>query len=238
MRKLGLAVAALVLLALVAYGVGLGIYAFASTQPPVSTQPHTPEQARRTLERLRLAREYPFANRFILLPHGRMHYVDEGAGPVTLCLHGNGSWSLECAEFVKLRSAKARVIAPDLVGFGLSEKPARPPDEVIQAHAADLAALVEALDLHDVQLVVSHSSAPIATRLVRLEPKRVHSTLIEAKRDSESALAMSLAQMPVLGEIVVQGLGGLSPGFAHGPLGRTQGNWHERANSLALARAD
>ncbi len=239
MRTLALAAAALVLVALIAYGVGLGIYAVASTQPGIATQPRTPEEARRTLERLGLAGAYPFANRFVLLPHGRMHFVDEGSGPVTLCLHGNGSWSLECAAFVKLRSAKARVVAPDLIGFGLSEKPALPAErDVLDAHAADLAALVEALDLRDVQIAVSRTSAPIATRLVRLSPERVRSTVLEEDRVAQNALAASLARAPVLGEVVVQGLGGLSPGFAHGPFGRLQGSWNERESSLALARAE
>lgn len=239
MRTLALAAAALLLVALIAYGVGLGVYAVASTKPRVATQPHTPEEARRTLERLGLAAAYPFAHRFILLPHGRMHFADEGSGPVTLCLHGNGSWSLECAPFVKLRSATARVVAPDLIGFGLSEKPALPDGrDVLDAHAADLAALVEALDLRDVQLVVSRTSAPIATRLVRLAPTRVRTTVLEEDRFAQNALAASLARTPVLGEVVVQGFGALSPGFARSPFGRLQGNWNERESSLALARAD
>jgi pimeloyl-ACP methyl ester carboxylesterase len=238
MRILALVLGAVIGLALIAYGAGLGIYAVASTKPRISTQPRTATEAQRTLERLELARDYPFAHRFALLPQGRMHYIDEGSGPVLLCLHGNGSWSLECAELVKARSAKARVIAPDLVGFGLSEKPSRPPVDILDAHAADLAALVEGLDLRDVQIVVSHSSAPIANRLVQLAPERVRSTVLEERRVSDPTLAKALARTPVLGDLVVQGFGGLSPGYAHGPFGRVQGNWDERESSLALARAD
>ncbi len=237
MRKLGFAIASALGLALVAYAVGLGIYAVASTRPYVSTQPRTPEEASRSLSRLGLAHAYPFASRFLLTPHGRMHYTQRGAGDVVLCLHGNGSWSLECADVLRNRSANARVIAPDLIGFGLSEKPASPSADVIEAHAADLAALVEALDLRDVQLIVSKSSARIAIRLVRLAPERVRSTVIEDDSLLESGLVSRLARVPVLGELLVQGLGALSPGWTRGRYGLPQANWDERASSLALARA-
>jgi len=237
MRKLGLAAAFVLGLALIAYAAGLGIYAVASTRPRISTQPRTPDEARRSLARLGLADAYPFASRFALTPHGRMHYAEQGEGKTVLCLHGNGRWSLECAEVLRARSRSARVIAPDLVGFGLSEKPARLPADAIDAHAVDLAALVAALDLRDVQLVVSKSSAPIALRLARLAPERVRSTVIEDDSLPDPGAASRLAHTPLLGELVVQGLGALSPGLARGPYGRVQASWDERASSLALARS-
>jgi pimeloyl-ACP methyl ester carboxylesterase len=237
MRKLAFAAAFVILLALVAYAVGLGIYAVASTPPRVATQPRTPDEAQRALVRLDLARDYPFAHRFVLTPHGRMHYVDHGSGPVVICLHGNGSWSLECSDFVTVRSVNSRAIAPDLIGFGLSEKPVSPPTDVIEAHAADLAALVEALDVHEAQVVASKSSAPIAIRLARLAPTRVRSTVIEDDSRAKSGVASRFASTPLVGELLAQGFGALSPGLAHGPFGRLQGNWDERASSLALARA-
>jgi pimeloyl-ACP methyl ester carboxylesterase len=237
MRALGIAVAALLGVALIAYAVGLGIYAVASAKPAVSTQPRTPEEARMLLERLGLADAYPFEHRFLLTPHGRMHYLDEGKGPVLLCLHGNGGWSLECAELIRARSADARILAPDLVGFGLSEKPSRLAPDTVQAHAQDLSVLVEILDLRDVQIVAPSSSTPIAAELARLEPDRVRSSVTHDASPDGARLAEKLARAPVLGEVVVQGLGALSPGFARGPFGRVQGSWDERASSLALARA-
>ncbi len=237
MRAAGIAAATLLGVALIGYAVGLGIYAVASTRPVVSTQPRSVQEARFVLERLGLADAYPFEHRFLLTPHGRMHFADEGQGPVLLCLHGNGGWSLECAELIRARSADARVLAPDLVGFGLSEKPSRPAADTVQAHAQDLAVLVEILDLRDVQLIAATSSTPIAVALARLEPERVCSSLIHDASPAGARLAERLARAPVLGEIVVQGLGALSPGFARGPLGRMQGSWDERASSLALARA-
>lgn len=236
MRVLGIAVAALLGVALLGYAVGLGVYAVASARSAVPTQPRLPEEADAVLGRLGLRDDYPFRHRFLLTPHGRMHFVDEGRGPVVLCLHGNGSWSLECAQVVQRRSVAERVIAPDLVGFGLSEKPERQPADVVAAHAQDLSVLLEILGVSDVQLVVAGSSAPIAVALARLAPDRVRSSVLEDHSNGND-LARQLARAPLVGELVVQGLGGLSPGGPHGPLGRLQGSWDERASSLALARA-
>ena len=237
MRVLGFAVAALLGVALLAYAVGLGVYAVASTRPAVPTQPRMPEEADAVLDRLGLRDDYPFRHRFLLTPHGRMHFVDEGRGPVVLCLHGNGSWSLECAAVVQKRSVAERVIAPDLIGFGLSEKPERQPDDVVHAHAQDLGVLLEILGVREVQIVVAGSSAPIAAALARLEPERVRETMLEDHSSNGGELARGFARAPVFGELMVQGLGALSPGGPHGALGRLQGNWDERASSLALARA-
>jgi pimeloyl-ACP methyl ester carboxylesterase len=235
MRPLGIAAAALVLVALAAYAVGLGVYAYASTKPAIGTQPRSAREARDTVERMGLARAYPFSHRFALTPHGRMHYVDEGAGPAVLLLHGNGSWSLEWADEVRARAARARVVAPDLIGFGLSEKPAPPLGDPLEAHVADLAALLDLLDLRDVEIVAAPSAAPLAERLAAREKARVRSVSREERR--EPPVAARLARVPVLGEVLVQGVGALSPGFALGPLGRAQGSWDERSASLAWARA-
>ncbi len=237
MRKLAVLAGCLIGLCLLAYAAGLGVYAATSTRTWISTQPRTPEEARRSLARLELDAEYPFPSRLLLTPHGRMHYVDVGQGPVLLCLHGNGRWSLECREVVRSRSDEMRVIAPDLIGFGLSEKPARVPEDPIDAHAVDLAGLVEALDLRDVQLLATSSSAPIAVALVKRAPERVRSTVIEDGAGQAPQLGALFATTPVVGELLAQGFGALSPGLARGPYGRLQGNWDERASSLALERA-
>ena len=237
MRGLGIAAAALLGVALLAYAFGLGVYAVASTRPAVPTQPRLPEEADAVLGRLGLRDDYPFRHRFLLTPHGRMHFVDEGRGPVILCLHGNASWSLECAQILQKRSVAERVIAPDLIGFGLSEKPESLPSDPIEAHAQDLAVLLEILGVRDVQLMVAGTSAPIGVALVRLAPDRVRTSVLEDHSLDQSGLAQKLARAPLVGELVVQGLGALSPGGPHGALGRLQGSWDERASSLALARA-
>jgi len=237
MRWVAITAAALLGVALLVYALGLGVYAVASAKTGVPTEPRSPEEADAVLGRLGLAKQYPFEHRFALTPHGRMHYVDEGSGPVTLCLHGNGSWSLECAELLSRRAPGTRVIAPDLVGFGLSEKPDVLPRYAVDAHAADLGALLVQLDVRDAQIIASPSSAVVAEALAKLAPQRVRSTAISADGPHASPASLRLARTPLLGELVVQGFGALSPGGPHGPFGRLQSNWDERASSLALARS-
>ena len=72
---------------------------------------------------------YPFEPNYTEVPDGaggslRMHYVDEGEGEVVLCLHGQPSWSYLYRKMIPLFVAGGyRVVAPDFVGFGKSDKP-------------------------------------------------------------------------------------------------------------------
>jgi haloalkane dehalogenase len=103
---------------------------------------------------------YPFPPRTLDLPAGRMHYVDVGRGEPILFVHGTPTWSFEYRHLIRALSASHRCIAPDHLGFGLS---ARPPGLAYtpEMHAANLAALVERLDLRDLTLVVHDYGGPI-----------------------------------------------------------------------------
>ena len=73
-----------------------------------------------------IRRRFPFESRFARVNGHRMHYVDEGRGDPVLLLHGNPTWSFLYRKFIPpLVDAGYRVIAPDHIGFGLSERPAR-----------------------------------------------------------------------------------------------------------------
>jgi acyl-CoA synthetase (AMP-forming)/AMP-acid ligase II/pimeloyl-ACP methyl ester carboxylesterase len=67
---------------------------------------------------------YPFASRFCTVKDGyKLHYVDEGRGPVVILVHGNPTWSFYYRELIKRLSATCRVIAVDHIGCGLSDHP-------------------------------------------------------------------------------------------------------------------
>ncbi|HEV8647897.1 MAG TPA: alpha/beta fold hydrolase [Actinomycetes bacterium] len=89
-------------------------------------------------------------------PDGRLHYVDEGprdAPPVVL-VHGNPSWGYLYRNFIgPLVEAGYRVIVPDLLGAGRSDKPDRPEVYKIRRHAERTEQLLESLDLRDATLV-------------------------------------------------------------------------------------
>lgn len=67
--------------------------------------------------------EYPFESHYFKLPTGKMHYVDEGTNDPIVMVHGNPGWSFEFRNIVKELSGTYRCIAPDHIGFGLSDKP-------------------------------------------------------------------------------------------------------------------
>lgn len=73
--------------------------------------------------RLGFEREYPFASHYFDLGGLKYHYIDEGAGEVLLCVHGNPTWSFAWRNLIKDLSADYRVIAVDHIGCGLSDKP-------------------------------------------------------------------------------------------------------------------
>jgi pimeloyl-ACP methyl ester carboxylesterase len=115
---------------------------------------------------------YPFASRWFDLPNGRMHYVDEGTGKVLLFVHGNPSWSFEFRRLIRHFSTKYRCIAPDHLGFGLSDKPAGV-SYLPQFHAENFARFVNGLDLRDITLIVHDWGGPIALDWAVGNPDRV-----------------------------------------------------------------
>src|ERR1700721_675573 len=69
--------------------------------------------------------QWPFRPRYARVNGWRMHYVDEGTGDPVVLLHGNPTWGFLYRDFVApLTAAGYRVVIPDMIGFGLSEKPA------------------------------------------------------------------------------------------------------------------
>lgn len=101
--------------------------------------------------------DYPFAPHWTQLESGlRMHHVDEGprgADPV-LMLHGEPSWSYLYRQMIPVFvDAGLRAVAPDLVGFGKSDKPGSRGDYSYQAHMDWLAEWLLALDLRRITLV-------------------------------------------------------------------------------------
>ena len=70
--------------------------------------------------------QWPWQPRFAQVNGWRMHYIDEGTGHPVVLLHGNPTWGFLYRHFVgPLKRAGYRVVIPDMIGFGLSEKPTR-----------------------------------------------------------------------------------------------------------------
>jgi haloalkane dehalogenase len=96
-----------------------------------------------------IVRQWPFRPHFARVNGWRMHYIDEGAGDPVVLLHGNPTWGFLYRDFVApLTEAGCRVIIPDMIGFGLSEKPVREQAHSLDGHIANLTGLLRSLDLH------------------------------------------------------------------------------------------
>ncbi|MDX6485232.1 MAG: haloalkane dehalogenase [Gaiellaceae bacterium] len=107
--------------------------------------------------------DYPFAPNWLEIDGVRMHYVDEGEGAPVLLLHGEPTWSFLWRKIIP--ELPGRKIAPDLIGFGRSDKPEELSWYSYDRHVASVARLVEDLDLRDVTLVVHDWGGPIGLRV-------------------------------------------------------------------------
>jgi len=119
---------------------------------------------------------YPFEPHYAEVDGLRIHYVDEGprdADPV-LMLHGEPSWSYLYRKMVPpITAAGHRALAPDLVGFGRSDKPARREDYSYQRHVDWMRGLLfDHLDLSGITLVCQDWGGLIGLRLVAEHPER------------------------------------------------------------------
>lgn len=120
---------------------------------------------------------FPYESRFLDLHGCRIHYVDEGAGPVMLMLHGNPTWSFLYRHLIARLRDRFRCIALDYPGFGLSS--AAPDYRFLPAeHARVLEAFVETLDLRDSTLFVQDWGGPIGLRVAARQPGRFRALVV------------------------------------------------------------
>ena len=121
---------------------------------------------------------FPYQPRYLMLENGgRLHYIDEGKGPVLLLLHGNPTWSFLYRDIVTQLKDRFRLIAPDYPGFGLSSAGtgySYTPAE----HAQAISALVTKLDLRGVVIMMQDWGGPIGFRVALDNPERIKGFVI------------------------------------------------------------
>ncbi len=129
---------------------------------------------------------YPWAPRYLselpALDGLRLHYLDEGPrnAPLTwLCLHGNPAWSYLYRHMIPVfLGAGHRVVAPDLIGFGKSDKPKKDGAHSFTWHRQVLLEFVERLDLREVVLVVQDWGGLLGLTLPMAAPDRYRGVLL------------------------------------------------------------
>jgi haloalkane dehalogenase len=116
---------------------------------------------------------YAFEPRYLDYDGLRIHYLDEGAGPPVLLLHGEPTWSYLYRTVIPELTPSCRAIAPDYLGFGRSDKPLRLEDYTYDLHVDSIRRVVEELDLRELTIVVQDWGGPIGLRIAVEQPERV-----------------------------------------------------------------
>jgi haloalkane dehalogenase len=123
--------------------------------------------------------DYPFAPHYLDLAEAigrsgeaRMHYVEEGRGKPILCLHGEPSWSFLYRRMIPILAMRGRVLAPDLFGFGKSDKFTERGDYTYKMHHDAVLGFIEALDLRDITLVCQDWGGLLGLQIAGQHPER------------------------------------------------------------------
>ena len=105
----------------------------------------------------------------------RMHYIDEGPsnGELIICVHGQPTWSYSFRKMISpLTSAGCRVIVPDLVGFGRSDKPSKRSDYSVSRHVNWFKQFINNLSLKNITILCHDWGGPISLRVVAENPEK------------------------------------------------------------------
>lgn len=120
---------------------------------------------------------YPFASHYFEVDGARMHYIDEGSGQPVVMVHGTPAWSFLYRDLIRTLAPRYRCIAPDHLGYGLSDKPEQaayhPKD-----HARRLQALIERLALRELTLIVHDFGGPIGLSYALDQPGNINSLVL------------------------------------------------------------
>lgn len=122
-----------------------------------------------------LEEELPFNRRLFADGEHAIHFIDEGTGSPIILMHGNPAWSYLWRKVIRLLAREnVRVIAPDLVGLGLSDKPRDFGIHTLDFHADRISALVQALDLEDITIAGQDWGGPIIAVTAARNRERIH----------------------------------------------------------------
>jgi pimeloyl-ACP methyl ester carboxylesterase len=162
--------------------------------------------------------EYPFASHFTQVGPHRQHYLDEGPGAVSaegrrpeetlLCVHGNPTWSFYWRHFALAFRDRYRVVVPDHIGCGLSDKP-QDYSYRLADHIFNLSKLIEKLDLRNITLLAHDWGGAIGMGAAVADPSRFARIVLfntAAYRSTRIPLRIAVCRTPVVGAWGVRGL--------------------------------
>ncbi len=121
-----------------------------------------------------LEEQLPFNRRVFSDAGHDIHFIDVGEGPPVLLLHGNPTWCYLWRKVIRiLANEDIRIIAPDLVGLGLSDKPRDLAIHTLDFHADRISALVRALDLTNLTIAAQDWGGPISAVMAARNADRI-----------------------------------------------------------------
>lgn len=186
----------------------------------------------------------------------RIHFVDHGEGRPVLLVHGNPTWSFLWRKVIaRLPDDRVRVIAPDLIGLGLSDKPHSPAEHTLDMHVSVIAKLVESLNLQEMTISGQDWGGPVAAGVAARAPGRVraavfaNTAILEPKKPLRTTPFHMISHVPVLSDLLFRGLNFPVPILNRaqgdrssiGPIEKRAyawplGSWRDRAAPLGMAR--
>jgi pimeloyl-ACP methyl ester carboxylesterase len=156
-----------------------------------------------------LEKELPFNRRVFVDGEHTIHFIDEGEGPPVLLQHGNPTWCYLWRKVIRiLLQEKVRVIAPDLVGLGLSSKPRDLGIHTLDFHAGRISALVRALELDRITVVGQDWGGPIVGVMAARERGRIHGAVFAntairvPRRQPRRTLFHRTSHIPMVSDLI------------------------------------
>lgn len=195
---------------------------------------------------------YPWQGKRIEVPGGTMHVLDEGPpdAPVIVAVHGNPTWSFYWRRLVAHYAGRYRVIAPDHLGCGLSDKP-QGWSYRLKDHVDNLRRVLDALEVERATFAVHDWGGAIGMGVATADPGRAERFVVtNTGAWLSKAIPPSIAtvKIPVFGTLAVRGLNGfaraavlratakgLSPEARSGLL-LPYGSWHDRIATLRFVQ--
>lgn len=160
---------------------------------------------------------YPFKNNYMTVEGNELHYVDEGEGEPILMVHGNPTWSFYYRDLIKEFSSSNRVIAPDHIGCGFSDKP-QDYEYMLENHISNIEKLVAKLDLKGITLVVHDWGGAIGFGLATRHPDLIKKVVIlntAAYTCDYIPPQINICRTPILGEAVIRGFNAFAGPATH-----------------------
>ncbi|MCL6584130.1 MAG: alpha/beta fold hydrolase [bacterium] len=149
---------------------------------------------------------YPFRSHFLRLGKYNYHYLDEGSGECVVMLHGNPTWSFYYRHLVSGLADSYRIIVPDHMGCGLSDKPQKYPYTLGQ-HIDNLEVLLETLNLKNITLAMHDWGGAIGMGYAVRHPDKIRRLIIfntAAFLSSRMPWQIGLCRIPIFGRVAIR----------------------------------